>query len=217
MLSRWLHSTLDMIFPPRCSGCGRVGWRWCAACEQALAATATEFVTRRITGLDAFISTGSHSGQLRLALRALKYDGAQDVAQALSRRLVQAIMAQNWRFDTVIPVPLHSRRQAERGYNQAKVLAVAVANHYGLPLLDAAVIRQRPTRTQVGLNRQQRIDNVAGAFITTQPLHGHAVLLVDDVRTTGATISACAQALRNAGANPIYGITVTHATPRQQQ
>ena len=217
MLGQLLQGALDLVFPPRCSGCDRIGWRWCDICQQALVDVPLDVVQRRMSGLRAFASTGEHSGTLRDAMRALKYNGAQAVAVPLAQRLINVLDAQSWRFDMVIPVPLHRGRATERGYNQAKALAVVVAAHYDRALKDTVVMRKRSTRTQVGLTYQQRIDNVAGAFVTTEALHGHAVLLIDDVRTTGATLSACAQALQRAGADPIYGITVTHATLRQHR
>lgn len=218
MLGHLLHNVLDLIFPPRCSGCGRVDTRWCARCAQNLAAVPLAMDAVRLLGLDALVATGEHSGQLQRAVQALKYEGVLQVAEPLAQRMIRVIDAQNWRFDRVLAVPLHRRRLAQRGYNQAKALAHIIAQHYQLPLADDLLTRQRDTRTQVGLNRPQRIANMEGAFLVTPTkLQGQRILLVDDVRTTGATISACAQALRSAGASRVYGITVTRAALHQHQ
>lgn len=114
--------------------------------------------------------------------------------------------------ELVVPVPLAPKRQRERGYNQAELLAHAIAGKLGIPFVPSAAKRIRETRSQVGLSIVQRRDNVAGAF-WADPRHidGKCVLLIDDVLTTGATLNACALALRHAGASKIVAMTVARA------
>src|SRR5690606_28855499 len=118
----------------------------------------------------------------------------------------------NWIFDMLVPVPLHTTRLKERGYNQSQLLCAALAAYLECPSVPEALYRIRDTGFQVGLNKQQRLTNVADAF-RADPKHvkNHTILLVDDVFTTGATLEASAQALLNAGAHAVYGLTVSAA------
>jgi ComF family protein len=101
--------------------------------------------------------------------------------------------------DTLVPVPLHPRRLRQRGYNQAGLLAEGLARLAGLPVLEL-LRRCKPTRPQWDLDRQSRRDNLAGAFLASSQARGRRVLLIDDVCTSGASLEACARALRRAGA-----------------
>jgi ComF family protein len=111
--------------------------------------------------------------------------------------------------DVIVPVPLHPDREAERGYNQAGLLARALAEQVGLPIREDGLMRVRATSPQVTLNAKERQSNVAGAFrVGKGHIAGKRVLLIDDVCTTGATIEACAQALKAEGAQSAWGLTV---------
>jgi predicted amidophosphoribosyltransferase len=115
----------------------------------------------------------------------------------------------------VVPVPLHTSRLKERGYNQAHVLGAYVAAQHKIPLVPDAITRWRSTNSQVGLNHDQRQANVAGAFTANSALVTHrTILLIEDVFTTGATLRACAQAALDAGATGAYCLTVTVAHSR---
>jgi ComF family protein len=201
---------LDLLYPPRCAGCDRVDTRWCASCQQELADVPFDLRQSKIAPLKAIATTGIHEGKLQQAVHALKYAGAHEVAAPLGERLVMAITTLNWQFDMIMPLPLHSARQRERGANQAEQLASFVALELNLPYSHTALTRWRDTPPQVGLNRAQRLDNVRDAFRANAPISG-TVLLIDDVFTTGATLQACAQAAREAGASAVYGLTVSAA------
>jgi ComF family protein len=112
-----------------------------------------------------------------------------------------------------VPVPLHPSRLAERGYNQSSLLARRVARHLGAPFAPLALARARDTPKQATLDREARLANVAGAFRVREPtrVYGRAVLLVDDVSTTGATLAACAQALQAAGASAVATAVLARA------
>lgn len=114
------------------------------------------------------------------------------------------------RVDVVIPVPLHPARLAARGYNQAALLGAAVAGELAVPLVARALSRTRATPPQARLDRAARLGNVAGAFRVRMParVRGRRVLLIDDVSTTGATLAACAAALREAGAAEVTALVV---------
>jgi ComF family protein len=145
-------------------------------------------------------------------VHALKYDGRRSVAAPLAALMREAAPGVLGACDVAVPVPLHPARRRERGFNQAADLA----QHLGLPVAHA-LRRNRQTTTQTALPATDRRANVAGAFTATRHgrrLQGAAVLLVDDVRTTGATLDACAEALLNAGVREVCALTAARvATP----
>jgi ComF family protein len=114
--------------------------------------------------------------------------------------------------DLVVPVPLHPRRLIERGYDQAALLAAPIARRLGVPFAPRAVVRIRETPPQASLDREARIANVAAAFrcasTSASRVEGSRVLLVDDVRTTGATLAACARTLHEAGARAVLTLVL---------
>jgi competence protein ComFC len=113
----------------------------------------------------------------------------------------------------VVPVPLHSSKRRERGFNQAELIARAALKRNALPTAKFAadvLERTRPTVSQIGLTRSQRVENIRGAFRVRHPSRvlGRSVLLIDDVLTTGTTVSECARILRKAGAEKVWVVTV---------
>jgi ComF family protein len=209
---RWLDAALDLIFPPRCILCGKLDTRWCARCQRALDLIPLATEIRDCQPLEGVAYTALHGGKLQQAIHALKYEGAALLAEPLGKRLAARLETLQWTFDMIVPVPLYRSRELWRGYNQAKLLAQAAAAHVMMPYDLTALSRQRETTSQVGLNGAQRRANVQDAFHGDAAiLSGRAILLIDDVFTTGATLGACAQAALNAGAHAVYGLTVTSA------
>jgi ComF family protein len=226
----WLRRGLDLLFPPRCVACSQVGSWFCTACQGAV-----EFVPRPIcprcgqpastddlclqcqrnpSQLDAIRSVAFHGGALRQAIHHLKYKRRRELAAPLGQMLFVCWQETHLPADIVIPVPLHASRQKERGYNQAGVLARVLAEHAHLALNEAQLVRRRATAPQVGLGAQERKVNVQDAFVWTgDGLADARVLLVDDVCTTGATLEACALALRQAGAKSVWALTLARARP----
>ncbi len=155
---------------------------------------------RGLNGFDAAYSFGSYEGTLRELVHLFKYHRIYTLAGPLGEMMLSAF-PRNERFDAIVPMPLHWWRKWQRGFNQADLLARVVARRTGIPVVPAAR-RRRATGTQAGLSRAQRRSNVAGAFSVKggAPVQGRRLLLVDDVLTTGATASACASALKRAGA-----------------
>ncbi len=170
---------------------------------------------------------GVYNGALLHAIHRLKYDGRTALAPPLGRLLARSLdalpsslltdpslteplnptldPASSLRFDAVVPVPLHSARYRHRGFNQAELLAKSVAAERGWKLDTDGLKRVRNTPTQTKLNADERAENVRDAFQMRSAEHfaGKSVLLVDDVLTTSATLSACALAVRNAGATRV--------------
>jgi len=212
LLQQLFDLSIALLFPPRCVGCGRVDSIWCQNCQDQLDETAFPQHVRPLPPLAGITSTGVHQGIIREAVQGLKYGNAKSVAHALGERLVKQLQGQDWPIDMIVPVPLHKTRLAERGYNQAQLLSEHVAEVLLYPCLPEAVHRQRNTQSQVTLSGAERQANLQDAFqADPQVVSRQRVLLIDDVYTTGATLSACAQAVLQAGAQAIYGLTVTVA------
>jgi ComF family protein len=208
------QTTLDFLFPPHCIACARIGSLYCPHCLAELPFPPINHTPS--SPLTLHIAAAFFEGALRDAIHALKYEGKQRYAPLLAVRLALALAQTDYRADAVIALPLHAERLAWRGYNQSALLAQALAAHLKLPYLPDAAQRIQNTVPQVGLNRQQRAANVANAFqAAPDHVRGLHILLVDDVATTGATLGACAAALKNAGAASVCGLTVATAIYHQ--
>ncbi len=211
-LKRSLLLIADLVFPPRCAGCGRVDDYWCAVCQNDIDQMPLILGVKPLPPLADIASTGTHSGKLREAVQGLKYDNNRQLAEPLGKRLAARLAALDWTIDMIVPVPLHAKRLAERGYNQAQVIAEYLAAHTGLSCVPGAIRRDKFTRSQVELSAAERLVNLADAFHGDSALlAGQTILLIDDVYTTGATLSNCADAALAAGARAVYGLTVTAA------
>ncbi|MBI2817783.1 MAG: ComF family protein [Acidobacteria bacterium] len=162
-------------------------------------------------------SFGWYEGTLRSLIHLLKYDGFRPLAKPLGAWLGSLITeVERQRFDLIVPVPLHSKRQRQRGFNQSMLLAAHVSRAHGISLSARGCVRVRDTRPQTGLRAAERRKNVAGAFQVpgAESVKGRRVLLVDDVMTTGATANACARALIDAGTQAVWVTTLARVHPR---
>jgi ComF family protein len=210
--------TLDQVLPPLCPGCGREGFLLCPRCASPLRARLDQPAGQPL-GLEADLPRdivqlewcSPFTGPVRAALHALKYDGVRGLAMPLG-----TAMADRWRAagrggDRLVPVPAHGDRVRERGYDQTTLLAAVVGRELVLPVLPA-VVRTRATRAQHALGRAERATNVGQRFAVHEAfgsqVAGRWPVLVDDVVTTGATLSACARALLDAGAIAVSALTV---------
>jgi len=157
---------------------------------------------------------GVLDGNLAELIHKLKYREQPMLAAPLGSLLadyltVRAEIMNELRFDGIVPVPLHKSRERTRGYNQSELLAKELSRRLNVPTLSRSVKRVRNTKQQVGKVRSERLNNLKGAFEADPMLCvGKTFLLVDDVSTTGATISQCAEAMINAGAAKVYAITL---------
>jgi ComF family protein len=160
--------------------------------------------------LDGVRAACRFEGLVRTAIHELKYRGARVRAPLLANLLAQAIEARPLQLDLIVPVPLSARRRRERGFNQAELIASELADRLEIPVVADVLQRTRHTIAQVGKSSEQRRSNLAGAFACLAParVSGCRIGLVDDVMTTGATLRACADELRAAGAVRVYGLVV---------
>jgi competence protein ComFC len=208
---------IDLVYPKFCAGCTRRGAWLCDACATALPCFSTPWCDRcGVPGtysrckcsstpenLEQVRSVGPFDGWLRGAVVQFKYHGEWARAAHLGEPLAAAV-AHMQRVDALIPVPLHSSRLRQRGFNQSLLLAQQAGGLLGVEVKEA-LVRTRQTDAQINLGAEQRIANVAGAF-AVQPhirLADLSIVLIDDVITTGSTLSACAEALINAGVSSV--------------
>jgi ComF family protein len=212
-----------VLLAPVCAACRETLERptrgaVCAACWAATTPTSPLGCDALPPFITLATAVGPYEGRLRDIIHALKYDPRSTIAKHLGARMRDAGAAILAGADVAVPVPLHRSRQRTRGFNQARALAV----HLGLPLSDA-LVRTRRTESQADLAAAQRLANVHGAFAVTPGLKtrpassrvkGRVVVLVDDVRTTGATLGACASVLLDAGAAEVRALTAAKAALR---
>ena len=173
------------------------------------------------------VAYGSYEGGLRELIHLLKYNGVRPAANVLGRMLAEAISSLTPHLDEsqtiVIPVPLHLRKFRQREFNQAESIARAALKFIGKPekfeLNTRVLQRRRETKSQIGLSRHQRRENMRGAFgiAHANEISGRTLLLVDDVYTTGTTASECARVLRRAGASKVFVATVARTLKLEVQ
>lgn len=191
-----MSALLDLLLAPRCAGCDEPGAWFCGACRDLC-----EPVRR-----GRLHAAASYGGAIARAIHRFKYRGERALAHELGALVASCVardLATGTVLDAVVPAVLHRERARERGYDQAGLLAAVVARETGLPL-PAPLRRVRLTPPQATLDRARRVENLRGAFISEAgSLRGLRVALIDDVVTTGATLSAAASALRAAGAREV--------------
>jgi ComF family protein len=185
---------LDLIFPPRCGGCGAQGVPWCDRCAASLEPVAPT----TLNGIP-LVAAGQLDGALQRAIHTYKYRPRPGLAAVLAEPLRRAVAAARLDLGGLAYIPLHPQRRRERGFNQAERLAAALAGPLGIPVV-GGLARVRPTPAQVGLSQPERRVNMVGAFAWTAATPPPSRLaLVDDVCTTGATLTAAAEAVARAG------------------
>ena len=163
----------------------------------------------RLKSLARVRSAASYEGPLELALHRFKYQGWRRLAGPLGLLMAERLVVEGLSAPWVVAVPLHSSRLKQRGFNQSELLATDLRRRMAISKPPGELVRTRPTPPQVGHDRRWRLDNVRGAFEWRgAPLEARSILLVDDVTTTGATLEACAAALRSGGSGPVMGVSV---------
>lgn len=231
-LSRTLRQLRWVLYPRRCPFCDRVlgNQPACPDCADGLAEL-RRAPSMRLRGsehylgrLDGAAAPYQYTGLVRRAVLRAKYQGAPWAAVELGVEMARLLFGSEIRmcgseplpepvpgldrgYDCILPVPASSKK---RGYNVPERMAQPLARAVGVPVVTDALTRARSTRRQEGLSLDERLANVAGAFQVARPeaVEGKRILLVDDVLTTGATASACAQALLDAGAQSVFAVAL---------
>jgi ComF family protein len=163
-------------------------------------------------GYDQLRSWAIFNGPIQKAVHNLKYKRDLSLGLDLSGHLTNFVKELQLAVDIVIPVPLGKKRLKERGYNQASLIAFPLAIKLGMKYTPNGLVRIRETESQVGLNYKDRLENVKDAFqANSRLISGKNILLIDDVATTGSTLSSCTQALKAGGASTVYAITLARA------
>lgn len=227
---------LDFVYPPVCAACGNsldeARELFCPACWTSIdegthaahgrcdrcgcPATAPRAPCTNCTGWEvAFeraVVLGRFAGPLQQAVHALKFSGQRSLGHALGGFLADQLGTELAAVDLLVPVPLHPARQRERGFNQSALIAAGLGEGLGRPVAAGLVVRRVQTRQQARLDAAARQDNLREAFACPGPVPGDLCLcLVDDVLTTGATLDACARALRQAGARTVWAAALAGA------
>lgn len=200
---------VGLLAPDHCAGCDLPGRLpeppFCAGCGLLV-----ERLSRQLAP-GAMAALYVYAGPVAQAVQALKYGGRTEHAPALGARLAVLARPVAGQVDRVVPLPLHPRRLRQRGYNQSSLLARPVARALGAPLDTSLLLRVRDTPPQAGLEHAERLHNVRGAFALRPGARKARVLLIDDVRTTGATLGAAAEALLDAGFPPPLSLALAAA------
>jgi len=236
-----MFNLLDFIFPKKCVSCGKFGAYICKGCfekieyidkpvcpvcqRQAIGGKVHPGCRKRYS-LDGLVVACRYKEPIKAAIAKIKYKLAYDIEKVL----VDLLSSRIYKFDIpqkliLVPVPLHKKRQNWRGFNQAEILAKNLAKKFKVEYFDI-LVRNRETKTQVGLKRDARAKNVEGAFEVRSSgqeerkpfdlaqgkimssIKGRDIILVDDVYTSGATMAECAKVLKRAGARSVWGMAV---------
>ena len=199
-----------------CETCGQPLAAWSlgsARDEQAAESLVCPQCQTREYGFDRARSYALYKAGLVRAIVLLKFERVEPLGRWFAGRLAEVARREGLAADVVVPVPLQRRREQERGYNQADLIAKPLAHKLDLPYRAVLLVRTKPRPDKHIISLEERWDSVRGAFATRPGIKvdNLRVLLVDDVMTTGATLDACARALRGAGAKSVIGLTVARA------
>jgi ComF family protein len=225
-LKEWGQALSDVVFPPVCACCGTMPMvKGAAICSECLKTrfepdTDDESILLPESVLFRFsLWRFDKMGYLQALLHKLKYHHIQPIGHRLGTE-AGILLGKSGMLDVyseemdhvrLVPVPLHRKRFIQRGYNQARVIAEGVSETTGIPVIpNGTVVRKKQTISQTGLNRKERIDNVAGAFQITQneKLSSSFTIIVDDVYTTGATTFELADTLFTATGKKVGIVTI---------
>lgn len=223
---------LDLVFPRFCIGCGVYGTYLCGSCAKqirfyslplcpgCMASIDHLEVHRKCwkkTSLDGLVVVASFSGVIKEMIVGIKYHGWFAQSKRLSEIVYRVLLKKYPHLmeeihpRVMIPVPLHPLRLDERGFNQSELFAQHISRLTGIPMRSTILHKMRQTIPQASLSRAERLKNNSEIYRCTIRLKkSDTILLVDDVVTTGATLSACAEALKKAGAGKIYALAIAH-------
>lgn len=218
-------NVLDWIYPPVCISCGKPGTLLCEDCLSKLPAVGKHYCSVcgkplqprhycKLCGRSEFRFRASrapylYEGPAAAMIKSLKYKGTFGLVPVMTNLLSTFWQDLQWDIDLVIPVPLSKKRQAQRGFNQSELIAKSFAKQNALSCEPRALMKHRETHTQVGLNADERRENLSGAFAAEPSMvRSKRILLLDDVMTTGSTFAECSAVLLDAGADTVHCLSV---------
>ena len=225
-LTKLRGAALDILFPQYCIGCGKEGSFICVSCLKSL--PRLELPVCPLCGLpqsnaglcrncqdwkadiDGIRSPFRFDGIIRTAIHQLKYANLRAIAPSLAKLLNEYLEANVMDVDLLVAVPLHKKRQRERGYNQSYLLAKELSKLISIPMDETSLIREKYVLPQARTRSvEERRENVRNVFACRgDAVRGHRILLIDDVTTSGATMNACASVLKLAGAVAVWGLAL---------
>ena len=213
---------LNMVLPVNCVVCGKEGQYLCEGCEDGLPLLARPYchlcANPNVPQLCRWCFENSprfdrarapyhYDGPVREMVLDLKYRGVRIAAPPMARLLARYLARNPYPVDVLMPVPLHPRRERRRGYCQSSLLCRELSKMTGIPVNDSSLRRAKNTAPQVEMESPEaRRDNIARAFECTPNMERVRVMLIDDVITTGNTMSSCAEELKVAGAASVWGL-----------
>lgn len=221
----WIYSLFRLFVPRRCAVCDSClddgEEAWCLRCDIDLPRTGYHLrednpMERALWGKMPLGRASAYfyyrrKGDYARLLHLLKYHGRKDLGETIGRKMAAELALSGFfrGIDLLLPVPLHPNKQRRRGYNQSEYIARGISQVTGLPIDISSLVRNKDTESQTRKTAAQRQDNVAGIFSlrSSASLAGKHILLIDDVFTTGATVTACADALQ-----AVEGLTVSVLT-----
>jgi competence protein ComFC len=217
---------IDFLYPPFCCRCGKIGYEVCPTCFSNIEIISTQKICNTCgrvilkhgvcpicslsyPNFDQARSWGIYSGVLKQIIQKIKYKRGFGIIEYISKPLIDCILIWGISVDMIIPIPLGRKREKERGYNQSALIASPISKFLGIPMNKSALTRFRETRSQVGLNYEERNRNIKGAFqAQNEEIAQKSILLIDDIATTCATLNESAKTLKLAGALNVFCFTI---------
>ncbi len=222
-MDRLISLVLDLIYPPRCSGCNKVMARGrviCSSCMDNLPHYNTdycaicgklEYICRCVetSGLDGVFAPYGYSGVMKGIILRLKLKKDYKLARELSSAMSPLILPYKKYITHIVAVPMSEKSRKEGRHNQAVLLAEYIAKDLGISLTRGWLSRSDSSKAQHGLEKNQRMDNARNSYdVIAKVPEGAVVLIVDDVFTTGATVVAISEKLKEAGCSSVFAVTV---------
>ncbi len=213
---------LDLLFPRTCFGCKKEQTYLCQDCESILEVFYTHQKFKNPKLDDLYFAVSYEKPLVKRLITQFKYQPfVKELSQNLSQLIInhfQLIEFNNHEFKNflIVPVPLYIKRLKWRGFNQAKELSKHLSKFFGIPLINDVLIKNKRTKLQMELSKEKREQNIINAFecINEEKIQNRNILLVDDIYTTGSTITECARILKNSGAKEVIGTVIAIAEPK---
>jgi len=223
-LSRW--RIIDLVYPPFCCYCGIIGFEICPECYTKIEIVSNNKIClicgeiietgtncsnciKLHPSFEQARSWGVYTGILRQVVQKIKYKRGFGIIEYITEPLIHFI--KNWGIsvDMIVPIPLGEKREIDRGYNQSVLISKPISEYLNIPMHEHALIRSRATKSQVGLNYEERKLNMKNAFRADKSTcNKKSILLIDDIATTCSTLNESAKALKTAGAKNVFCFTV---------